>query len=456
MFNFTVQLDKNSEKPLYEQLYSHIANEIRLKNLKENERMPSKKALSSHLGISVNTVETAYSILVQEGYLQSIPRSGYYVCRVDEPIGHNISYSKKEPKKNTYRIDFKTNAVDFHAFPFATWSKLSKEIMYSSPELLNSGDPQGDYILRESITKYLHEFRGVQCEPEQIIVGAGIEYLLMLLTKILDKNSVYAIENPGYRKTYEIIKDSEKKINYINVDNDGMITSDLTKTDSNIVYITPSHQFPTGSIMPIGRRFELISWASKSDNRYIIEDDYNSEFNFSAKPIPAVQGLLSSGKVIYMSTFSRTLAPSIRIAYMVLPWKLLEIYHKEFFVYSSTVSRFEQHTLSKFISEGYLQRHLNRIKNIYKKRRDMIISELKKLPYPVKIYGEHSGLHLLVQVNDADKILNAALKRGIRIYSLDDYFFTPVKEKHNTLIIGYASCTEDDIKELIKIMSEAL
>lgn len=453
MYNFTVQLNKNIKKPLYEQLYDYISNEIRSGNLKENERMPSKKALSSHLGISVNTIETAYSVLVQEGYLVSVPRSGYYVCRIAEPIGESFSYTRKKTVRHNHRIDFKTNAVDADAFPFSTWIKLSKETMYSSPELLSTGDAQGDYELRESIAKYLHEFRGVKCDPDQIVVGAGIEYLLLLLTKILGADNVYAVENPGYRKTCEILKSSGKGINYIPLDLDGMIIDSLTDTHSNIVYITPSHQFPTGIVMPIGRRFELLSWAAEKENRYIIEDDYNSEFNFSAKPIPAVQGLSPNSKVIYMSTFSRSLAPSIRIAYMVLPPQLLDVYHKNFSIYSSTVSRFEQHTLNKFISGGYLQRHLNRVKNIYKKRRDMLISELKGLPYPIEIYGEKSGLHLLIKTPLADKILKTAEKNGIKLYKLDDYFFTKVDSSSNTIIIGYASCSEDNITELIRIMS---
>ena len=452
MFNFTVSLDKNSKTPLYEQLYSHIANEILSKSLQENERMPSKKSLSAHLGISINTIETAYSLLVQEGYLRAMPRSGYYVCRIEAPIGKAVSYTKKQTESPRYRIDFKTNGIDFEAFPFTTWSKLSKEIMYSNPKLLSSGDPQGDYELRISIAKYLHEFRGVNCDPDQIIIGAGIEYLLILLSKILGSDAVYAIENPGYKKTCNILKSSRGRINYIDIDSDGMMIDMLKKTDSNIACITPSHQFPTGAIMPIGRRFELLSWADEKSDRYIIEDDYNSEFNFSARPIPAVQGLSQNSKVIYMSTFSRTLAPSIRIAYMVLPAPLLEIYQKDFGMYSSTVSRFEQHTLNKFISEGYFQRHLNRIKNIYKKRRDLMIANLKTLPYPIEIYGEHAGLHLLVKVKDAKKITDTAQKHGIRIYDLDDYFFMQPQKNHNTLVIGYASCSEEDINELIDIM----
>lgn len=455
MYNFTITFNQSGKKPLYEQLYEYIAGEIRAKRILEKEKMPSKKALSAHLGISVNTVETAYSLLVQEGYLCSVPRSGYYVCKIEAPIADDVQIlNKPDLPKESYIADFRTNAVDSDAFPFSTWAKLSKEVMSSSPEFLNLGSPQGDYELRTSIAKYLHEFRGVKCTPEQIIVGAGIEYLTMILVEILGRNTVFAVENPGYRKTCDIIKNSGNRVNYINVDNDGMIVDELKDSDSDVVCITPSHQFPTGAIMPVGRRLELISWANEAENRYIIEDDYNSEFNFSVKPVPAVQGLVAGSRVIYMSTFSRILAPSIRIAYMVLPMKLLDIFKSKFSSYSSTVSRFEQQTLNKFISGGYLQRHLNRVKIIYRKRRDFMLAALKKLPYRVEVYGEAAGLHLLIKTDKSQKIIKAAEKGGIKLYKLDDYYFGKCEKTTNTLILGYASCSEADVKLLIDIISE--
>lgn len=201
MFNFIFTADKASKKPLYEQLYSYVADEIKNKNIKENERMPSKKALAKYLGISVNTVETAYSILVQEGYLRAVARSGFYVCKVDIPVGdRNFEYEEEQESVTAYKADFKTNKVDINSFPYSTWIKLSKEVMYSTPEYLNSGNVKGDYELRESIAKYLHEFRGVKCSPMQIVVGAGIEYLTMLLTELFDRDKVFAVENPGYKK----------------------------------------------------------------------------------------------------------------------------------------------------------------------------------------------------------------------------------------------------------------
>ncbi len=446
MYNFTLSLDAASKSPLYEQLYEYIAEEIRGSRLKENERMPSKKALSAHLGISVNTVETAYEILVQEGFLRSVPRSGFYVRHVEKPIsdGH-ITAENEPPKKENYKIDFRTNAVDTGSFPYSTWVKLSKEVMYENPELLNAGEVKGDYELRENIAKYLHEFRGVKCSPRQIIVGAGIEYLLMLLIELLGNGRRYAVENPGYGKIERIFTNSGYAVNYIELDEHGISAEQLGKTDADTVYITPSHQFPTGIIMPFDRRWELLSWADKSDDRYIIEDDYNSEFNFSKRPVTALQGM-NSENVIYLNTFSRVLAPSIRIAYMVLPRKLLALYEERFSHYSSTVPRFEQHTLSRFIAENYLSRHLNRVKNIYRKRRDALIYALTSSGADISISGEKAGLHLLFSSPHAGQILEMAKKYSIKLYNSDDYYFTPQKNTHNTLIADYAGVSGDDIE----------
>lgn len=455
MINFTIILNPLSDKPLYEQIYLHICNEIKLNKLKENERLPSKKQLASHLFISTNTVETAYAMLVQEGYIRSIPRSGYYVCHIESPMFNDVNIELDEPQKPStkYLYDFRTNAVDISSFPYSTWAKLSKTIMYNYPNLLTSGDGKGDYELRNTIAKYLHEFRGVSCSSNQIIIGAGIEYLMMILCGIIGNENIIAVENPGYAKTVNILKNSGNKIEYIPLDSDGMDIDKLSKTNANITYITPSHQFPTGTIMPIGRRTQILKWARDSKNRYIIEDDYNSEFNFIGKPIPAIQGLDSNGKVIYLSTFSRVLAPSIRIAYMVLPKDLLCIYENKFGKYASTVSRFEQQTLNMFITEGYLSRHLNRVKNIYKKQRDTLICELKKFEFEKQIIGEKAGVHILLQTDFAQKLLKLSEKVGIKIYNLDDYYFEGLNST-NTLIFGYAGLSCEEIKKAFALLRE--
>ncbi|MDO5396859.1 MAG: PLP-dependent aminotransferase family protein [bacterium] len=448
MFNFTMTFNK-SEK-LYIQLYNYIAAEIRSGRIAEGERMPSKKALASHLRLSVNTVETAYSILVQEGFLKSVPRSGYYARRLQSKT--QISPRFNIPEKHTpeFDYDFSISAQDPDAFPSQTWIKLSKEVMYENPSLLRAGEFSGDIELRCAIAKYLYEFRGVSCEPNQIVVGAGMEYLLMLLTRILPEGSIYAVENPGYRKTHDIFANTGGRIEYIGLDNEGMITEELSYSGANIAYITPSHQFPTGIIMSADRRYKLLEWAYSAKNRYIIEDDYNNEFNYSIKPVPAMQGMDLHERVIYMSTFSRTLAPSIRIAYMVLPSSLAEPFFTLYGRFSPTVPRFEQHTLERFITGGWLERHLNRTRLLYRKRRDALIELLNSSNIDFEISGEKSGIQLLAKTNAAAEIRKRAFENRIKLSYISDFYFTDKQD--NALIIGYARADEAALKRFNEIL----
>ena len=457
MNSFTIELKKASGSPLYEQLYNYISGEIRSGNLKKNEKLPSKKALASHLNISQNTVETAYFLLMQEGYIYSKPRSGYYVCDISDlvPLPKvTVPRAAERPEEKRYRYDFRTNAVDISSFPFRTWAKLNREVVYQSPELLFAGDVRGDRCLRESLAKYLREFRGVRCSPDQIVIGAGIEYLLTLVCGLITPGIPVAVENPGYGKAVSVIKNSGREVKYIPLDGDGMCPDLLRESGAGVAYITPSHQFPTGIIMPIRRRAELLAWAAESPERYIVEDDYNSEFNFAGKPVPAVQGIEGGGRVIYMSTFSRTLAPSIRIAYMVLPEELMGRFFERYGRYSSTVSRFEQHTLCRFIDGGHLSRHLNRVKHIYKRRRDKLVSTLQSLPCSSKlrISGESAGLHIIVEGPDdlIKRALDNASRENIRVFRLSDYYFEGGGRE--ALVLGYASMPEEDFRPAVELL----
>ena len=448
VFNFTITFDK-SEK-LYLQLYRYIASEICSGRIAEGERIPSKKALASHLQLSVNTVEAAYSILVQEGYLKSVPRSGYYAQKT--PLHHKLPPEFPVPQKqlSDFDYDFSISAQDPDAFPSQTWIKLSKEVMYENPALLRAGEFSGDIELRCAIAKYLYEFRGVSCSPDQIVIGAGMEYLLMLLTRILPDGSIYAVENPGYRKTHDIFASAGSRIEYIGLDGEGMLTNELSYSGANIAYITPSHQFPTGIIMSAERRREILEWAYSAKNRYVIEDDYNNEFNYSIKPVPAMQGMDSHERVIYMSTFSRTLAPSIRIAYMVLPPSLKEPFFSRYGRFSPTVPRFEQHTLERFITGGWLERHLNRTRLLYRKRRDALIELLDGSDIDFEISGEQSGMQLLAKTDSISEIWERACRNRIKLSRLKSFYFT--NEDYDALIIGYALADTASLKKLKEIL----
>lgn len=266
--------------------------------------------------------------------------------------------------------------MDPALFPFRTWARLQKELLYSSPELLTHGDAQGDIELRQALADYLEEYRGVQCRAEQVVVGAGLEYLLGLLAPLLPGPA--AVENPGYPRARRVLENNGVSCCCLPVDADGLSIEALSRSGAAVCYVTPSHQFPTGATMPAGRRAELLHWASRRPGeRYIIEDDYDSEFRFDTRPLPSLQGMAGAdGPVVYLSTCSRSLAPSIRIAYMVLPIQLLPAWRAAYRLYSSPVSRFEQQTLARFINEGYFTRHLARERVAYKARRDALVRAL--------------------------------------------------------------------------------
>jgi GntR family transcriptional regulator/MocR family aminotransferase len=328
-------------------------------------------------------------------------------------------------------------------------------------ELLKASHPQGDYKLRTHIAKYLHEYRGVNCLPEQIIIGAGTEYLLGFLVQMLGTSVVYGVENPGYLKTYKVLKSNRANVEAITLDDEGMSIQSLKKSDVNIAYITPSHHFPLGIVMPINRRMQLLKWANEKTDRYIIEDDYDSEFRYNGRPIPALQGLDTNQKVIYMSTFSKSIAPSIRISYMVLPPSLLHVYQSYFMFYSCTVPRFEQYTLYKFISGGYFERHLNKMRNIYKTRKEKLVTELEKLSFSdkIEIQGKNAGLHLLLKINsclDENELISLAKTYGVKLYGLSDYYIEGVDGMpDNIVILGYSNFDMDEIQEAACLLEQS-
>lgn len=459
MFSFSPKLNSTSKYPLYMQLYNYIVNELRNGNLVKGDKLPSKRKLAKDLGVSLNTIDSAYQLLLSEGYIESIERKGFFVSNIEVNISNinEVNSERKEiieEEKNKWIYDLRTANIDTETFPKSIWNKLYRKTLSSENELLNLGRKQGELELCTEIAKYLYEFRGVNCKPEQIIIGAGMEYLMSLLAGLF-RGSSFALENPGYPKTMEILNNQDLTYEFIPLDKYGMSSKYLEQSGTNICYLTPSHQFPSGITMPIKRRFEILNWANKSNDRYIIEDDYDSEFRYDRLPIPSLQGLDKNNKVIYMSTFSRSLAPGIRIAYMVLPETLLSIFNDKFKFYSSTVSRFEQITLAKFIKDGYYSRHLNRIRKKYKTRRDILKKELlETFGDKIKIYGEHTGLHLLVELitDKSEEELVATAKKnninlnGISFYNLEKNHIGP-----NPLIIfGFGGLEEKVIKEVIQ------
>jgi GntR family transcriptional regulator/MocR family aminotransferase len=452
-------LNNSSKSPLYEQLYNHIKEDILSKKILAGEKLPSKRQLAAHLKISVMTVETAYEQLISEGYIFSRPKSGYYVNDIQKDVSakestQNIIPVSQNLTRSDYKYEFKTNAVDTQNFPFSIWAKLIREVLRDKDkELLNKSEAKGVYALRVEIARYLKAYRGISCHPEQIVVGAGSEYLINLIIQLLDKAKRYAVENPGYHKIARIISSYGIDTEYLPLDEFGVNIDRLIYSKADVLHISPSHQFPTGITTPVKRRYELLQWAANS-NGYIIEDDYDSEFRYTGKPVPALQSLDVNNRVIYMNTFTKSLAPSLRISYMVLPPDLMYKFDKEFTFYSNTVSCFEQYTLARFMSDGYFERHLNRMRNIYKNR----ISAIKEglAGKNISIKGENIGLHLVLEfdksVNTAE-IVKKAAEKSVHITDINSYYVNGKAEKP-AVVLGYTGMDSNNIREAIELLNE--
>ena len=457
MVHLTTALDPASAVPLYEQLYRSLAAEMRAGTLTAGTRMPGKRRLAAELSVSVNTVDTAYQMLAAEGYLTARERSGFTVQEylalpqgVQPPAAHPTPTAvHPADAAPPVQFDLSTRGVDPGLFPFRTWARLQKELLYSAPELLTPGDARGDAALRQALAGYLAEYRGVQCDPEQLVVGAGLEYLLGLLAPLLPGTA--AVETPGYPRARQVLENNGVRCCCLPVDADGLSLAALNRSEAAVCYVTPSHQFPTGVTMPAGRRAELLHWAARRPGgRYIIEDDYDSEFRFDTRPLPSLQGMAGAdGPVVYLSTCSRSLAPSIRIAYMVLPEHLLPAWRKKYRLYSGTVSRFEQQTLARFITEGYFTRHLARERVAYKARRDALAAALNTAfaPGELTLAGLHTGLNLLAKLKDPppDAALRCAAEaEGVQLSLLSDYDLTgEAPSAAGTLVLGYGSLKDE-------------
>ena len=405
------------------------------------------------LQVSRNTIEQAYAQLLSEGYILSKEKSGYYVAAISTlaKLKPTVSH-KTEPTqhaKQSYPYDFSPFSIDLTHFPYQTWRKLSKDCLNSTNSLFLLGENQGDYPFRESIAHYLHHSRRVNLQPEQIVVGAGVDYLLGLIGGLFSKDTKIAMEDPTYMRAYRIFHGLGFETKPIPVDNHGINIEQLRASNATIAYVTPSHQYPLGVVMPISRRQELLNWASEKNDRYIIEDDHDSEFRYKGKPIPSLQGLIEQDNVIYIGTFSRAIAPAIRIGYMVLPVPLLEKFKKTMFYYSCSVSRIDQAILTDFINQGYFERHVNRMRKIYKSKHDCMIQAFHQFGQSVKIQGEYAGLHLVVtfQTNaNETEIMTEAKKEGIQLYPLSEHYVQKQNHCKPSFLFGFANLSEEIIQ----------
>ena len=346
-------------------------------------------------------------------------------------------------------------------FPYNGLSKIMKNLLLDhGKQIMSSGSAFGEKNLKETICDYLYHARNVRCTPEQIIIGAGNEYLQLMLIQMLGTSHGVAMESPTYLRAYRTFKNAGLSVREVALDDAGMRVDLLRKTDASIAYVMPSHQFPLGIVMPMKRRLELLNWAVEEPERYIIEDDYDSEFRYKGKPIPALQGIDRSGRVIYLGTFSKSIASSIRVSYMVLPEHLLEQYQECCGFYACTVPNLMQQAICQFMQEGYFEKNLNRMRAIYKSKHDYMLAELKKYSWVREIMGENSGLHLLVEVDtdcSEQDVIEACAEQQIRVYGLSEYYISQnPKREYPILLLGYGGLTEGQIADGLQMIDEVL
>ncbi len=452
---------------MYEYLYKCIRNDITQGKIKVGEKLPSKRSFAKNLGISVITVENAYGQLLAEGYIYSMPKRGFYVSDLSSAHMEKKAVRKEQLSltggETSYFADFSSNQTDSEIFPFAIWSKTVREVLNDNQKQLMINPPCGGILeLRQAIAQYLREFRAMQVDTEQIVIGAGTEYLHGLLIQLLGNDRIYGVENPGYHKISRIYENMKVEYAKVSMDQEGVSIQELEEKRVDIIHTSPSHHFPTGIVMPVSRRYELLGWAAKSPERYIIEDDYDSELRLSGKPFPTLQSIDVSDKVIYMNTFTKTLASTVRISYMVLPLTLTEKFYQKLSFYSCTVSNFEQYTLAKFMENGSFEKHINRLRNYYQMKRDAILKAFRKEPLGrfVNIQEEGAGVHFLMQISTAkseEEIVKEAKGKGIKLAPLSHYFDGEEKESfENTYVVNYSSVDLQNIERAAQVLGQIL
>ena len=440
----TYQLKKAPGMPLYESLYRLLREDIRTGKLSPGEKLPSKRALAAHLEVSVITVEAAYEELLSEGYIRSKEKVGYFVEEYRRPpavTAPTIPAPDPAPRGTV------------EGFPFSVWSRLQREVVLDYGEKLllplpNRGVPE----LRNAIARHLASFRGMTVNPENILIGAGTDFLYNLLIQLLGRDHIYAVEDPGYGKIRSIYAAGGVICLPIPMDDSGVQPDALG--DARVLHISPSHHYPTGLVTPPARRRELLDWADRNRG-WIIEDDYDSEFRFHAHPMSAMQ-TMDAQRVIYMNSFSKSLAPSIRISYMVLPSELMDKFQRELGFYSCTVPSFEQYTLARFLSMGHFEKHINRMRKFYRSSRKKVVARIKSSPMAdrLTIRELDAGLHFLLQV-DTSLPDSAFREAGIPFPTLGS-FYADKRENLHTLVVSYAGLKDETLDDALEKLKQLI
>ena len=456
----TYSMEQRGKVPLYEYLYQCIRRDILSGDLATGTRLPSKRALAEHLRVSVITVEGAYQQLEAEGYVYTLPRRGFFVAPVEQvPSAPLPVQPAAEPGKWTWRLDLKRNRVDISRFPVATWARLTRRVLSEDGEALLRPVPhQGLPALRQAIAHDLREFRGMAVDWSQILVGAGAEYLYLLVAQLLGPDRVFAVEDPGYPKIRQVYGSLGIPCRPVPLDGQGMDVTALTASGAAVAHLSPAHHYPTGLVTPIGRRQALLGWAEKQGG-YIIEDDYDSELRFTGRPIPTLQSIDRRGRVVYMNTFSQTISPSMRLGFLVLPPALLAEYRRRLDFYACTVPALEQHVLALFLSEGHYERHLSRMRKEYRLRRDAVLEAFRSSAFAhrITLSEQGAGLHFLLHLEtnrSDDQLRRRGETLGVQLGFLSEYAAVPNPAYAHTLVVNYGGLEPAALPEAMALLAE--
>ena len=456
-------INKDKKTPIYEQIYNYYVKEILSGTLKFGDKLPSTRKLAEELSIGRNTVDKAYQQLAAEGYVNSLVGSGFTVNEMDNEFlvpkqsRPDINKHEAETQPVSIRYDFIYGAIDNSIFPYKQWRKSINNSLdlLESTAIIDYPERQGEIKFRQEIAYYLKRSRGVNCSASQVIITCGHQHSMEIIANMFKNSSKrFAIEDPGYDGASIVFKNHDYELIPVPVEKDGISIKSIQNLKADLLYVTPSHQFPTGEVLSIAKRHKLLQWAVET-NGYIIEDDYDSELRYSTSPIPSLQSLDVNDRTIYVGTFSKSLSPSLRVAYLVLPNSLMDVFRQHFYRYNSQVSVLFQIALSDFISIGNYERHLNRIRTYYRKKQNALISAINE------VFGDSAsisggggaGMHILLNLKSLfsqDELICRAENIGIRVYSTIENYMNPINCPHSQILLGFATIPTNKFKSILK------
>ncbi len=460
-----IMLDPVSQEPLYLQLYKHYKAQIEQKRFPEGAKLPSIRNLANSLAVSKITVEKAYQQLMSEGYIENGNRSRYTVNKFEglafppaaPPAVSN--YTSNTAAEDKIRYDLASGEMDIDGFDFSLWKRYINKVFTDRERLVGYGNIKGEEELRSEIAKYIQNSRGVHALREQIIIGPGVQSLLHMLCSLLKlAHKQIAFEEPGFKNGRQIFADHAFHLTAVAMKKDGIDMNELASSGARLVYVSPSHQFPTGYIMPIGKRHRLLNWAKQNDGT-IIEDDYDSEFRYFGRPLPALKGLDTNGTVVYLGSLSKVIPPSIRISYMVLPDRLLAIYQKKSSLYNQAASTIEQLALARYMADGHLERQIRRLRKLYYEKKLLFLAAIKNsFGDKAEVNEIDSGLHTILNVKSeltAKELVERALAKGCRVASVQDYYLETTAEKRPQIILYFSKVPAGELKTALTLLKEA-